>query len=423
MGTRELDVIIIGAGHAGLSLSYYLAAMNLNHLVLEKNSIGDSWLNQRWDSFKLNTPNKVNLLPGQENHLSDPDGFCTAPEFVSSLKNYAVKFKLPVVEKCEVLSVSRLNGTGSFSVKLNLNGSPESLSSRQIVIASGSQNKKIIPSFAGDISEDIIQLHVSEYKNPTDLPDGSILVIGSAQSGIQVAEDLVRNGKEVYISTSRVGRVPRRYRGKDIVEWLTLTGFFDLKTAEVTDRAIFMMKQPQVSTTGMYGHTISLQSLAREGAVILGKTDSASGISVVIRADAGLNIKFADEFSAMIRNNIDEYIQKSFLRVPPAAEDPDDFPDLNASSAAGITSLNLKENRISTVIWATGFTGEFGNLKLPLFNEEGGLRHIEGISEEKGLYFLGFPWLRKRKSGIILGIKEDAEFIAEKILMHDGGKQ
>jgi putative flavoprotein involved in K+ transport len=414
-----LDVIVIGAGHAGLSISYYLKQGNLNHIVFEQAKIGDSWRNQRWDTFKLNSPNKTNLLPGQKKALFDDDSFSTATEFVSLLEDYSVKFRLPVNENCRVLSVEKVPGKKDFSVRVGSNGSERYYQSRQVVIASGSQNKKMIPSFAKNISPEIHQLHSCEYRNPTLLPVGNVLVVGSGQSGMQIAEDLIENGIKVFISTSRVPRVPRRYRGKDILEWLAITGFLDLRTADVTDPGILKIKQPQVSTTGLKGHTLSLQGLAKRGAFIVGKAGSAHDMSVNLEPNASMHVKFADEFSKNVKNMIDEYILKSNLDAPFPEVDIDDYPDEEALCASHITSIGLKENKITTIIWTTGFGGDFSYLRLPAFHPDGSLKHSDGVSDIEGLYFLGFPWLRKRKSGIIYGIREDAEFIFEKLLEYN----
>jgi putative flavoprotein involved in K+ transport len=418
MNSFDPDVIVIGAGHAGLSISYHLKKLQLSHIVFEKGRIGDTWLNQRWNSFKLNTPNKFNSLPGQENGFSDEEGFSSASEFVTFLEGYSKRFQLPVVEECEVLSVDLIPGSKIFSVCVSEKGNKKYYQSKQIVVASGGQNKKSIPSFAKNISPGITQLYSGEYRNASLLPEGAVLVVGTAQSGVQIAEDLINDGREVFVSTSQVARVPRRYRGKDIVEWLFQTGFYDLRTAEVTDPGILKTRQPQISNVGKRGHTISLQGLARNGAVILGKTENTDGSNVYFQPNAAANIRFADDFSKKIKIMIDEFIQKSELYAPPPEIDTDDDPDEAAACASSITSLNLKENNINSIIWTTGFIGDFSYLKLPVFNENGTLVHHEGISDIEGLYFLGLPWLRKRKSGIIYGIGEDAEFIAEKLSAH-----
>ena len=416
MKSTIYDTIVIGAGHAGLSISYYLNRFRINHLVFEKGSIGETWRNQRWDSFKFNTPIKVSLLPGFENTLISAEGFWTADEFVSLLEDYVRTFQLPVFEDHEVLSVGRALDPSIFSVTVSHDGAKITYQSRKVVIASGSQNKERRPEFSGKISNDVFQIHSGSYRNPCMLPDGAVLVVGSAQSGVQIAEDLIENGRKVYLSTSRVGRVPRRYRGKDIVDWLLQAGFYDMLTSDVTDPGILKSRFPQISGVGKHGHTISLQSLARKGAVILGKAINAEPSTVIIQPDAAVNIKFADETSAWTKTFVDRYILSSGSDAPAPEEDIDDLPDESGSWASNETSVELKEKGITSIVWATGFVGDFSYMKIPVYDGIGNLKHHEGSTEIEGLYFLGIPWMRKRKSGIILGIKEDAELLARKLM-------
>lgn len=413
-----LDVVVIGGGHAGLSISYNLSRLNFRHLILEKGRIGDSWRHQRWDSFRLNTPNNVNLLPGMDSCILPEEGFCSAQEFISYLENYRERFSLPVRENCRVLSLTRTPANTDFTILADENGRIEKYRSKQVVIASGGQNKKIIPAFSGNIASNINQLHTCDYRNSALLSEGAVLIIGCAQSGIQIAEDLIDHGKRVYISSCQVGRFPRRYRGKDIVQWLLLTGFFDQHISTATDEQIFLSRQPQISGTGLLGHTLSLQSLAEKGLTILGKTDTAKGRTIFLQSNAAAHIKYADEFSGKLKVMVDEYIETNHLSAPPPEADPADAPDIKAESATNLSKLELKENNIKTIIWATGYTGDFSYIKLPVFNSAGIPEHREGVSPVGGLFFLGLPWLRKRKSGIIMGIKEDSEFIAEKILSY-----
>jgi putative flavoprotein involved in K+ transport len=258
-------------------------------------------------------------------------------------------------------------------------------------------------------------LHASEYRNAGSLPAGAVLVVGSAQSGVQIAEDLVESGRKVYLSTSKVARVPRRYRGVDCIEWMKLAGVLDLRTEEVPDPQVLMMKQPQVSGVGVRGKTVSLQGLARKGAVILGKLEAADADGLRFKSNAAEHVKFADAFSQQFKDLIDEFIIKTDIDAAPAEVDEEDLPDTNADCASKITSLNFKKDKISSVIWATGFTGDFNYLKLPVFDSDGTLKHTNGITDVDGLYIVGFPWLRKRKSGIVLGVEEDARFISQKL--------
>jgi len=411
----QLDTIVIGAGHAGLCTSYFLKQHKLSHFVFERHRIGNSWRSQRWDSFKLNTPNKLSYLPGFETRHSDSDGFISAKDFVAMLEQYVEDFKLPVVENSHVISVEKVPDSELFRVIVSTDGALNTYECVNVVVASGAHSRKIIPAHSGNVSPEIPQLHVADYRNADSLPMGAVLVVGSGQSGVQVADDLLDSGRKVFVSTSMVARAPRRYRGKDVMEWMNLSGFMDQRTENVTDPQVISMKQPQISGIGPRGKTVSLQSLAAKGAVIVGKTTRFDGTLVHLQANAADHVKFGDGFSRQVKGMVDEYINKAHIDAPSPLSDEADMPDRNADCASLDTTLNLKEHDISSIIWCTGFDGDFSYLKLPVFNEKGMLMHQEGISEIKGLYFVGFPWLRKRKSGIILGIEEDVEFIGRRI--------
>lgn len=412
-----LDVAIIGAGHAGLSISFCLKQHALNHMVFERGRIGEAWLSQRWDSFVMNTANKKNVLPGQSYSGNAPDGFGTSGEFVASLKAYAAEFQLPVVEHTQVISVTKHEGEQYFTVSVSDSGTIKDYQCKQVIVTSGSQNEKRIPSFSKNISSGILQLHTSEYRNSSQLPEGNVLVIGSAQSGSQIAEDLAEAGRKVYLSTSMVARIPRRYRGKDIIDWLTSMGFFNVQTETVTDPKVLGMKVPLLSGIGELGHTLSYQLLAKKGVTILGKMENADTDDLFFAANASEHVKFGDGFSQKAKGMVDDYILKNQLTAPAYEEDIGDLPDTDASCASNITSLNLKEHKITSIIWTTGFNGDFSYLKLPIsFASDGNPKHSNGCSDFKGLYFLGLPWLRMRKSSMIFGINDDATFIAEAVV-------
>ncbi len=233
MANSIYDVIVVGAGHAGLSISYFLKKHGLNHVVFERGKIGESWKSQRWDSFTINTPCWINILPGEGYRGNNPDGFYLRREFIDCLDTYAQKFELPVTENSKVLSLEESNTDGKFKITVSQNGgSTNEYFCSHVVVASGIMNEKKIPSLSTNISSGILQLHASEYRNPAKLPKGAVLVVGCGQSGCQITEDLLGAGRKVYLSTSRVPRAPRRYRGKDIVYWFIKTGFWDVETKE-----------------------------------------------------------------------------------------------------------------------------------------------------------------------------------------------
>ena len=315
-----------------------------------------------------------------------------------------------------VISVERAEFRESFVVKTRTDdGHEESVLSRSVVIASGIQRVPRIPALHAKLPSDISQYHTADYRNPQGLPPGAVVVVGSGQSGCQITEDLLGAGRTVYLCTSKVGRVPRRYRGRDLVEWWVDMKFWDVTYASLQDKSISRAAQPQISGIGRYGHTVSLQNLGSQGAVILGHLLDIESGRLILDEDAATHVHFADEFSQRVRNDIDTYLARMNITPPPLEDDPADIPDPEAKCVSPLRQLNLKEANVNTVIWSTGFTGDFSWIHLPVLDDQNKPLHERGVSAERGLYFVGFPWLNSRKSGIIYGIAEDANFIADAI--------
>jgi putative flavoprotein involved in K+ transport len=411
-----LDTVIVGAGQAGLGVSYFLQRDGRKHVVFERGRIGESWLSQRWDSFKLNTPNFMNVLPGLPYDGPEPDGFWTRDDLLHYFQRYVKHFQLPVRTGVTVVSVEQAEDQQRFIVKTRTDRQiEESVLSRSVVIASGIQQTPKYPPICSRLPPNIAQLHTADYRSATALPAGAILVVGGGQSGCQIAEDLLSAGRTVYLCTSRVGRVPRRYRGRDILEWWIDMKFLEVSFASLEDKSISRAPQPQASGLGRYGHTVSLQQLARQGVVILGRLLDVDGGTLVLSDEAAAHVRFADEFSHMWKNRIDAYLEQGGITPPSLEGDPADAPDPQAECVSPVRRLNLREAKISAVIWATGFRGDFTWIHLPVLDAEGKPIHQQGISPVRGLYFIGFPWLISRKSGIIYGIEEDAHYIADAI--------
>jgi putative flavoprotein involved in K+ transport len=411
-----LDTVIVGAGQAGLGVSYFLKRNANKHILFERGRIGESWLSQRWDSFKLNTPNFMNVLPGLHYDGSEPDGFCRPDELVLYFQRYVDHFSLPVQTGVSVVSIEQSEGEEHFIVKTRTSAQrEESVKSRSVVIASGIQQTPKFPVTRSRLPQDIAQLHTADYRSAAVLPPGAIVIVGSGQSGCQIAEDLLSAGRTVYLCTSKVGRAPRRYRGRDILEWWIDMKFLDITFAGLKDKAISRAAQPQVSGLGRYGHTVSLQSLARQGAVILGRLLDIEGSRLILSDEAAAHVHFADNFSQRLKDDMDAYILQAGIAPPPLEDDPADMPDPQAECVSPVRQLNLREAKVSTVIWATGFRPDFSWIHLPVLDAEGKPIYQRGISPVRGLYFIGFPWLNSRKSGIIYGINEDAQYIADVI--------
>lgn len=404
--TCSVDTIIIGGGQAGLSVSYYLTKNNRSHIVLEQAAqAGNAWRNYRWDSFTFVTPNWTIKLPGAEYDGNDPDGYLPRNEIVKYFENYILKYSLPVRFNEKVLSVEKQNGKFLITTNNNI------YKSGNVVIATGSFQKPKLPIFSNNISSDILQLHSTEYRNPSQLPDGNVLVVGSAQSGCQITEDLRKAGRKVFLSTGKVGRLPRRWRGKDIIIWVDKIGMFDESVNELPSPQAKFAPNPQL--TGVDGgYTINLHQFARDGVTLLGRLLNVENGKAIFDSDLIENLKKIDSFESEVIKFIDDTIDKSGDNAP-----KETLPDLqDGYHSEIITELDLKENNITTVIWACGFSFDYSIVKLPVFDEAGYPLHKNGVTEIPGLYFVGLLWLSKAKSSLLFGVGEDAEFIAGQII-------
>jgi len=410
----HFDVVVIGGGQAGLGIGYYLRKAHRKFIIFERGRIGETWRTQRWDSFAVNTPNRVNRLPGDPYEGDKPDGFYRRDELVGYFEHYAARFQLPVTEEVTVTGVDA--DGDEFRVTFeDRAGVVASVTAANVVVASGMMQAPKIPGIRERFPESLLQLHASEYRSPENLPPGAVVIIGAGQSGCQISEDLVHAGRRVYLCTSKVGRFRRRYRQRDVVEWGEDMGFWDLPVEELPDPAMEFAPQPQVSGVGRYGSTLSLQSMARDGVQLMGHlSDVEDG---VLKTDDSLakHIAFADQRSAEFTGMIEDWISSNGINAEPIEDDPNDEPAGPEVAGSGITELDLVEAGVESVIWCTGFTADFDWIHEDVTDENGRPIHKRGVSPVPGIYFLGFPWLHSRKSGILHGIDEDARFIAEAI--------
>ena len=408
----SLDAVVVGAGQAGLGMAYTLKDAGIDFVVYERGRIGETWRTQRWDSFAVNTPNWMNVLPADAYEGQAPDGFYTRDELVECFERYARRFDLPVREERRVTSVAPIPGESAFLVTVRSPGEREEhVRTRNVIVASGAMHQPRRPAVAAHVPDDVLQLHASEYRNPQDLPPGAIVVVGSGQSGCQITEDLVAHGRKVHLCTSRVGRVPRRHRGRDILEWWADMGFLDVRVEDVEDEAILRAAQPQVSGVGRYGHTVSLQQLARDGVTLLGRLMDVRDRTLVVAPNLADNMRFADERAAAFTRDVDAFIERAGIAAP--EDDDDDVPAYEAPAAPD--RLDLDAHGVTSIVWCTGFTADFSWLRVPALDEAGRPVHTGGVSPVPGVYFIGFPWLRARKSGLVYGVREDALDIAQQI--------
>lgn len=411
---KHFDVVVVGGGQAGLGVGYYLRAAGRKFVIYERGRVGETWRSQRWDSFAVNTPNWANCLPGDPYEGDAPDGFAHRDDLIDYFVGYADKFALPVIEGVNVTGVEADGDRFSVTFEDDA-GSVGSVTADNIVVASGMMQAPRIPTIRERFPESILQLHASDYRSSEKLPQGAVVIIGAGQSGCQISMDLIRSNREVYLCTSKVARVRRRYRHRDVVDWWEDMGFWDVRVEELADPAIQYAAQPQVSGVGRFGSTISLQSMARDGVHLMGRlSDVEEG---VLKTDDSLaeHVTFADEHSAGFTKMIEDWISANGVAAEPIEDDPNDELAGPGVAASGITELDLMDAGVGSVIWCTGFTADFDWIDIQATDENGRPVHSRGISPVPGIFFLGFPWLNSRKSGIIHGIDEDARFVAETI--------
>ena len=409
MSRASLEAVVVGAGHAGLAISRRLADAGIEHIVLERGEIGESWRSQRWDSFQLNTPNAMNRLPGGPTHPR-PDEFLGRDAWIAELESYARTGSLPVRTHANVAAVTA-TANGGFDVTI---GSDETLQTRSVIVASGIANAQKRPAAAAGIDRRTLVLTSGAYRRPSQLPPGAVLVVGSAQSGCQIAEDLLDAGREVYLATGTVARAPRRLRGRDTLAWLSESGWMAQRPEDLPDPAGIRAAQPQISGVGPRGHTVSLQSLARRGLTLLGHFESAEGTRLRFGDDLAQHVRFADEGSAKIRQHVDDYIARSGIAAPASEPDPADEP-ADAESFHAPTELDLADRGIHAVVFSTGFGTDYSWLRVPVVGLDGSIAHREGRTAVDGVYFVGLLWMRVRRSAIIAGAMDDSAHVAAEV--------
>jgi len=409
--TTTVNTVVVGGGQAGLAVSHYLTKLFVDHVVLEQaDGPAEAWRNHRWDSFTLNTPRWQSRLPGVSYGEDDPDGFMSREEVVGYLESLARK--LPVRYRKCVNRIERGGKSGGYLITIN---EGEQIWARNVVVATGLYQTPKIPALSRDLPPGIRQLHSDTYRNPQNLLSGAVLVVGSAQSGAQIAEELYEAGRKVYLAVGRAGRTPRRYRGRDANWWSAMLGLYERKASELPSPKARFAGKPHISGT-KGGHTLNLHQFARDGVTLLGRLRGVRGTVVELAGDLHDNLAAADRAEAEFARSVDAFIAEAEILAPlerlPALRDGFVQPILR--------ELDLNAAGITNVIWATGYTFDFSWIKLPVVDDDGFPVQVRGEAEYPGLYFAGLPWLHSAKSGLIYGVGEDALHVAGRIAEQQG---
>jgi putative flavoprotein involved in K+ transport len=404
---RRLPVAIVGGGQAGLAVSWHLCQRGVEHLVLERDAAGCDWIKRRWDSFCLVTPNWQCRLPGWLYAGDDPEGFMVRDEIAAYLAGYVASFDPPLAEGVEVTSLVAAPGGG-----FELQTSDGAISAGQVVVATGGYHRERVPPDAAALPGVIEQVHSSRYERPDALPAGAVLVVGTGQSGCQIAEDLHLAGREVHLCVGGAPRVARRYRGRDVVAWLEDIGHYDVPIDEHPEGPSARHEPNHYVTGRDGGRDIDLRAFAREGMHLHGRLTGIETGTLRCAGDLAANLDAADATSERIKDTIDTWIEREGTAAP--LEDRYERvwapPHGDREEAIDVAGAG-----ISSVIWSTGFTRDYRWVDLPAFDGTGYPTHRRGVTAVPGLSFVGLPWLHTWGSGRFAGVGADAEYLADRI--------
>ncbi len=403
---EEFDTVVVGAGQAGVAMSEHLTAQNVSHVVLERHRIAERWRSERWDSLVANGPAWHDRFPNMS-FTCDDDAFADKESVAAYFEAYAKRFDAPIRTGVEVRAVVPAGG------HFDIDTSQGPIRARHVVAATGPFQKPaippIIPAEAGPL-----QMHSSAYRNPGQLPDGAVLVVGGGSSGVQIADELRKAGREVYLSIGPHDRPPRRYRGRDNVWWLGVLGKWNADSPGPGTEHV------TIAVSGAEGgKTIDFRRLAHEGITLLGMTSGYRDGTVDFADDLRDNLRAGDANYLSVLDEADAYIARCGLDLPPEPE-ARVIPEDPACVTDPLRALDLDEAGIGTILWATGYKFDFGWIKADTFDDQGRPLHQRGVAREPGLYFLGLPWQTRRGSSFIWGVWHDAKFIADQIAIQNG---
>lgn len=409
----HVSVAVIGGGQAGLSASYHLKQNGIEHVILEKNQIAHSWKTQRWDAFCLVTPNWQCQLPGFPYRGSDPKGFMLRDEIVAYIENYAKHIAAPVFEGVAVTALKR-DSDGGFLLETNRGA----LRADAVVLAVSGYHVPNVPRMAERLGGAITQLHSADYRNPSQLPEGEVLVVGSGQSGCQIAEDLHLAGRRVHLAVGSAPRCPRVYRGREVVEWLNDLGQYDLPVDQHGLKEGVRKNANHYLTGRDGGRDIDLRKFATEGMALHGRLKDIRDGKFILGDDLAANLDNADRVYNGICGLIDNHIASNAIEAP--AQDhytPVWRPE------ASLSELDPSAQGITSVIWTTGFRSDWSWISLPMFDGNGYPTHTRGVTVVDGIYVIGMPWLYTWGSGRFVGVGRDAEHVVSKLLDRAGQRK
>jgi putative flavoprotein involved in K+ transport len=409
MSVEKIEALVVGAGQAGLAMSAHLSQGGVPHLVLERSRIAERWRSERWDGLVANGPAWHDCYPGLEFPGYDPDDFVPKENIADSFVAFADKIKVPIRCGVEVKSVGKNEGRPGFHVET----SQGVMEANYVIAATGAFQKPIIPALVPE-SAGVMQLHSTAYRNPSQLPNGAVLVVGAGSSGVQIAEELLKAGRRVTLSIGPHDRPPRRYRGRDFVWWLGVLGKWDAAAPPEGKEHV------TIAVSGADGgKTVDFRKLAAAGMTLVGRTERFKDGIVVFAPDLARNVAQGDANYLSVLDEADAFIARNGLDLPKELEARRIGPDPTCMTDP-ILALNLAETGIASIIWATGFSSDFGWLKVEAFDAKGRPRHQRGVSSEPGIYFLGLPWLSRRGSSFIWGVWHDARYLADHIATQRG---
>ena len=386
-------------------MSHCLSELGIEHVVLERGQVAERWRRDGWDSLRLLTPNWMSRLPGHRYTGDDPDGFMTVPELVRFFEDYASSSRVPLMSGT---TVERVESSGDrFRVVTNLG----TWCAASVVVATGYCNRPAIPAVGRALAPSTAQLAPAAYRHPEQLARDGVLIVGASATGVQLADEIQRSGRQVTLAVGRHTRLPRRYRGQDILWWLDQLGVLSQDTTAVHNLEA-SREQPSLQLVGRTDHaTLDLERLHRLGVRLTGRVSHVDGSQVHFADDLIATLAAADVKLASIRLRIDQFITQTGV----AAHGPEPFVPTWPLAAHGPHHLDLRAERVATVIWATGYRRSYSWLRIPVFDEAGEIRHQGGITPHRGLYVLGLNFQRRRSSSFIDGVGDDARFLAEHI--------